>query len=119
MLQNYKSRLNYVVIRKLFFSHTALLIPVITISLVLLLDTQGILAYGTLSPSSPLLAEDLSAVTTGNLSNSSLPSAESVHSTETLELPQGIDAFIILIPNEAHESWQDERHKLITDRNAY
>ncbi len=27
--------------------------------------------------------------------------------------------FIMLIANEAHESWEDERHKLITDRNAY
>lgn len=30
-----------------------------------------------------------------------------------------VGSFIILIANEAHESWQDERHKLITDKNSY
>jgi hypothetical protein len=36
-----------------------------------------------------------------------------------MELPASIGSFIILIPNEAHESWQDEKHKLITDKNSY
>jgi hypothetical protein len=26
---------------------------------------------------------------------------------------------VILIPNEAHENWSDEKHKLITDKNSY
>ena len=30
-----------------------------------------------------------------------------------------VGSFLILIANEAHESWQDERHKLITDKNSY
>jgi hypothetical protein len=34
-------------------------------------------------------------------------------------LPTSVGSFIILIANEAHESWQDERHKLITDKNSY
>jgi len=34
-------------------------------------------------------------------------------------LPTSVGSFIILIANEAHESWQDEKHKLITDRNPY
>jgi hypothetical protein len=34
-------------------------------------------------------------------------------------LPSSIGSFIILIANEAHESWQDEKHKLITDKNPY
>lgn len=45
--------------------------------------------------------------------------AEKVHKTETLETPPSTDSFIMLIANEAHESWNDERHKLITDKNAY
>ena len=41
----------------------------------------------------------------GNPSSGLIPSAESVHSTEAMELPPDLDAFIILIANEAHESW--------------
>ncbi|MEJ7641125.1 MAG: hypothetical protein WKF36_02900 [Candidatus Nitrosocosmicus sp.] len=49
----------------------------------------------------------------------SLPSAQSIHATESLELPPNIGAFVMLIANEAHESWVEEPHKLITDKNAY
>ena len=48
-----------------------------------------------------------------------IPSAESVHTTEILKLPANVDTFVMLIVNEAHESWKDEQHKLITDKNAY
>lgn len=51
--------------------------------------------------------------------SSAIPSAESIHNTERLELPPNVDAFVILIVNEAHESWEEESHKLITDKNAY
>ena len=59
-----------------------------------------------------------------NLNNSATapvttPTAESVYQSESMELPPSIGSFIILIANEAHESWQDERHKLITDKNSY
>jgi hypothetical protein len=50
---------------------------------------------------------------------SNIPSAESVHTTELLKLPANVDTFVMLIANEAHESWKDEQHKLITDKNAY
>ncbi len=49
----------------------------------------------------------------------SIPSAQSIHTTESLELPPNIGAFVMLIANEAHESWVEEPHKLITDKNAY
>ena len=49
----------------------------------------------------------------------SIPSAQSIHSTESLEIPPNISAFVMLIANEAHESWEEEPHKLITDKNAY
>ena len=48
-----------------------------------------------------------------------IPSAESVHQSESMNLPPSVGSFIILIANEAHESWQDEKHKLITDKNSY
>jgi hypothetical protein len=50
---------------------------------------------------------------------SDIPSAESIHTTETLKLPANIHTFVMLIANEAHESWKGEQHKLITDKNAY
>jgi hypothetical protein len=50
---------------------------------------------------------------------SNIPSAESVHTTEILKLPVNINTFVMLIVNEAHESWEEEQHKLITDKNAY
>jgi hypothetical protein len=49
----------------------------------------------------------------------SIPTAESVYKSESMILPSSIGSFIILIANEAHESWQDEKHKLITDKNPY
>ena len=54
-----------------------------------------------------------------NYTETAIPSAESVYQSESMELPSSIGSFIILIANEAHESWQDEKHKLITDKNSY
>ena len=58
---------------------------------------------------------------TSNLNNTAvtIPSAESVYQSESMTLPPSAGSFIILIANEAHESWQDERHKLITEKNSY
>jgi hypothetical protein len=36
-----------------------------------------------------------------------------------MKVPPSVGTFVILIANEAHENWSDEKHKLITDRNAY
>jgi hypothetical protein len=74
-----------------------------------------------------VLAGTFSATTvyasnTSNLNSTAavtLPTAESVYQSESMELPPSIGSFIILIANEAHESWQDEKHKLITDKNSY
>jgi hypothetical protein len=52
-------------------------------------------------------------------SASNISSAEVVHSSESMKVPPSVGTFIILIPNEAHENWSDEQHKLITDRNSY
>ena len=58
---------------------------------------------------------------TPNLNNTAaqIPTAESVYQSESMKLPPSVGSFIILIANEAHESWQDEKHKLITDKNSY
>jgi hypothetical protein len=61
--------------------------------LVLSVDIQGTFVYATLSSSSSLTEP----ITVGNLSTGLIPSADSVHNTETLELPPDTDAFIILI----------------------
>jgi hypothetical protein len=62
-------------------------------------------------------AQEIASNITTNYSN--IPSAESVHTTETMKLPPNTDTFVMLIANEAHESWKEEQHKLITDKNAY
>src|SRR5919109_1999785 len=62
------------------------------------------------------------ASSTSNFNNATtvtIPTAESVYQSESMTLPASVGSFIILIANEAHESWQDEKHKLITDRNPY
>jgi hypothetical protein len=57
-----------------------------------------------------------------------IPNAESVFKSELMTLPSSLPAaaaaaedaiVMVFIPNEAHESLEDERHKLITDHNPY
>ena len=86
------------------------------ISLVLAMVFVAIVLAGT--PTTTIAAY---ASNTSNLNNTavSIPAAESVYQSESMELPSSIGSFIILIANEAHESWQDEKHKLITDKNSY
>lgn len=52
-------------------------------------------------------------------STSTTEMAKKIYETETLVLSPNVNSFIILIVNEAHESWTDEKHKLITDKNSY
>ena len=51
--------------------------------------------------------------------STSIPNAESVYLSESMKIPPSVGTFVILIPNEAHENWSDEKHKLITDKNSY
>jgi len=55
-----------------------------------------------------------------------IPNAESVFNSESMTLPSSLSTtaaenaiVMVFIPNEAHESLEDERHKLITDHNPY
>ena len=53
-----------------------------------------------------------------------IPNAESVFKSESMTLPSSLPAVenvivMVFIPNEAHESLEDERHKLLTDHNPY
>ena len=62
----------------------------------------------------------VSSSSTSDLNNTAaIPTAESVYKSESMILPSSVGSFMILIVNEAHESWQDERHKLITEKNSY
>lgn len=90
-------------------------ILIISISLLFapLVNIHDRLAY------SSSLSNNTLPITTISSSDVSIGSAESVHNTETFTVPKEVDVFVTLIANEAHESWEDERHKLITDRNAY
>jgi hypothetical protein len=58
----------------------------------------------------------LSPSLTRATSASNISSAEVVHSSESMKIPPSAGTFVILIPNEAHENWSDEKHKLITDK---
>ena len=51
--------------------------------------------------------------------STSIPNAESVYLSESMKIPPSVGTFVILIPNEAHENWSDEKHKLVTDKNSY
>jgi hypothetical protein len=59
------------------------------------------------------------ATTDNNTNTDAVPTAEVVHSSESMKIPTSVGTFVILIPNEAHENWSDEKHKLITDKNSY
>src|ERR687896_1091140 len=55
-----------------------------------------------------------------------IPNAESVFKSESMTLPSSLSTTVaenaivmVFIPNEAHESLEDERHKLLTDHNPY
>jgi hypothetical protein len=51
-----------------------------------------------------------------------IPNAESVFKSQSMKFASSLPAhatIMVLIPNEAHESLKDERHKLITDHNPY
>src|SRR6185503_2266363 len=50
---------------------------------------------------------------------SEIPDAKSVYDTETMHLPKSVGYFVVLIANEAHEDWSEEKHKLLTDHNPY
>ena len=95
-----------------------------TLALLLLLSITVHTTITTNSQASPVVAW----AQQGNLSSISasirnmtkdIPTGESVYKSESMTLPTSVGSFIILIANEAHESWQDEKHKLITDKNPY
>ena len=81
----------------------------ITLVILILSGTISLLTEGTTTTY---------ATSTSNIAGY-IPSAEVVHSSESMKVPPSVGTFVILIPNEAHENWSDEQHKLITDRNSY
>ena len=104
---------------KLFRSSTmtASLEKLSTMSTVLAMALGAVVLVGNLTTTTASYGSNSS-----NLNNTTavaIPTAESIYQSESMELPPSIGSFIILIANEAHESWQDEKHKLITDKNSY
>jgi hypothetical protein len=91
--------------------------PVVTIPTVILtMVLITVVLAGTLTTTTAVYASS-----TSNLNNTgvAIPNAKSVYQSESMTLPPSAGSFIILIANEAHESWEDEKHKLITDKNSY
>jgi len=95
---------------------TASLEKLSTMSTVLAMALGAVVLVGNLTTTTASYGSSSS-----NLNNTAvaIPTAESIYQSESMELPPSIGSFIILIANEAHESWQDEKHKLITDKNPY
>jgi hypothetical protein len=95
-----------------------------TLALLLLFSITVYTTIITNSQASPVVAwaqqGNLSSISTSikNMSKD-IPTGESAYKSESMTLPTSVGSFIILIANEAHESWQDEKHKLITDKNPY
>jgi hypothetical protein len=90
--------------------------PVVTIPTAIAMVLITVVLAGTLTTTTAAYTS-----ITSNLNNTAatIPTAESVYQSESMKLPPSVGSFIILIANEAHESWQDEKHKLITDKNSY
>ena len=99
-----------------YFTITASLEKLSTMSTVLAVALGAVVLVGNLTTTTASYGSNSS-----NLNNTAvaIPTAESIYQSESMELPPSIGSFIILIANEAHESWQDEKHKLITDKNSY
>jgi hypothetical protein len=74
------------------------------------------LSYALVMYQSPSL---IYATINSNTNRNAIPTAEVVHTSESMKIPTSVGTFVILIPNEAHENWSDEKHKLITDKNSY
>src|SRR5918911_140805 len=89
---------------------------VVTIPTAIAMVLITVLLAGTLTTT---IIAHASSTSTLNNTAVAIPIAESVYQSESMKLPPSVGSFIILIANEAHESWQDERHKLITDKNSY
>jgi hypothetical protein len=98
---------------KFFRSSVTTLLTALVLALVLI----AVVFVGTLTTSATAAA--YTSNTNLNNTGTAIPSAESVYHSESMKLPQSVGSFIVLIANEAHESWQDEKHKLITDKNSY
>jgi hypothetical protein len=95
------------------FQFSVTTIPTVILAMVLI----TVVLTGTLITTTALYSSS-----TSNLNIAAavtIPTAESVYNSESLKLPSSVGSFIILIANEAHESWQAERHKLITEKNSY
>jgi hypothetical protein len=84
-------------------------------------ENSRMMSMGILHQASLEQQQQTASPSINNSSNSdeSIPTAESVYKTESMALPTSVGSFVILVVNEAHESWQDEKHKLITDKNSY
>lgn len=48
-----------------------------------------------------------------------ITSAKTVYDSLSMQVPRGIKSFVLLIPNEAHEEFRSESHKLLSTHNSY
>src|SRR5919108_2794871 len=85
----------------------------------------GFAIIGALLITISVIVQGLNNVYSQTSETNVIPNAESVFKSESMALPSSLqeeeedEIVIVFIPNEAHESLEDERHKLITDHNPY
>ena len=98
-------------------------IVLITLSIVLLMSSfiPGVVTANALVSNAANIEQQLtksSLQTNLSNNNTTIPSAQSVYTSQSMTLPTSVRTFVWYIVNEAHENSATERHKYLSDRNA-
>jgi hypothetical protein len=98
-------------------------IVLITLSIVLLMSSfiPGVVNANALVSNAANIEQQLtksSLQTNLSNNNTTIPSAQSVYTSQSMTLPTSVRTFVWYMVNEAHENSATERHKYLSDRNA-
>jgi hypothetical protein len=98
-------------------------IVLITLSIVLLMSSfiPGVVTANALVSNAANIEQQLtksSLQTNLSNNNTTIPSAQSVYTSQSMTLPTSVRTFVWYMVNEAHENSATERHKYLSDRNA-
>jgi hypothetical protein len=83
-------------------------------------EIQELATFLLSDPSSSSNDNSSGSAVSANTTLAILPnSSTAVYETEAFVAPSTVKTFVIYMANEFHENWQEESHKLITNKNAY
>jgi len=111
-----------------------LIIPVFFTSIILLYNSSNIadaiiqksdqqvsmttfLATTSQSPLSPQTSDETATVKAMTVSGTTIPTAQSAYTSQSITLPTSVKSFVWYIVDEAHENSVSEKHKKISDHN--